>query len=390
MKKICCLLLAIIYSTLCASAVMAEATPVSIKELPELTSPHWKQSYEAYGRTIDVDVDITIPEAETAPVLKVRWAPVLEDPLRSELEAEYEKADKQDKQHYYSFESTAFSTLSLEHKYPVLWGTSKKRDNLDSVTTTCHDLIGYDPDKAYADNNSMTVKEAAEIVRSHLQEVFPDVELRLDTVILYGKTFWRKNKKTVYDKGFYSMRLTQCFHGIPYMASIYKTYTNPNDQQWDWDKQENQKRRWNMFHGVIDGTVFSKDSWIFTAHLYEETQQLCKDVALVPFDAVKSQVENLINSGYVRWINSVTLGYVHFETENDREFVLVPCWVVWCEYLPEGPHSEKDYGVNDSELMFINNNYYRPLIINALTGEMFDPESTEPGRIMCPDLSAWQ
>ena len=186
------------------------------------------------------------------------------------------------------------------------------------------------------------------------------------------------------------MRLTQCFHGIPYMASIYKTYTKPNDQQWDWDKQENQKRRWNMFHGVIDGTVFSEDSWIITAHLYEEKQQLCQDVPLVPFDAVKSQVENLINSGYVRWINSVTLGYVHFETSDDQEFVLIPCWVVWCEYLPEGPQSEKDYGVNDSELMFINNNYYRPLIINALTGEMFNPESTEPGRIICPDLSAWQ
>ena len=174
------------------------------------------------------------------------------------------------------------------------------------------------------------------------------------------------------------------------MASIYDTYTDPNDQLWDWNNQENRNRRWNMFHGVVDGMVFSEDSWYFTSHLYEEKEPLCQDVPLVPFDAVKSQVENLITSGYVRWINSVTLGYVHFETDNDREFVLIPCWVVWCEYHKGGAQSEKKYGINDSELMFENSDYYRPLVINALTGGIFDPESTVPGRTKCPDLSAWQ
>ena len=60
----------------------------------------------------------------------------------------------------------------------------------------------------------MTVREATEIIRTHLKEVLPDVELRLDTVVLYGKTFWRRNKKTVYDKGFYSLHLTQCFQRV--------------------------------------------------------------------------------------------------------------------------------------------------------------------------------
>ena len=390
MKRICSLLLALMLGTLCVSAAAAETVAVSIKELPDVTTPRWKQTYEAYGRTIDVDVDITIPEAEKAPVLKVRWASPLTDPLRSELAEAYEKADKNDKKHYYSFDSTDYLTLSLEHQFPILWGTSKKKDNLDGVTTTCRDLIGYDPDQAYAENNPMTVREAAEVIRRELKNVFPDTEIRLDTVVLYGKTFWRKSKKTVYDKGFYSLRLTQCFHGIPYMASICDAYSDPNDQLWDWNRKENWSRVWNMHHGVVKGTVFSEDSWILGAHLYEETEQLCKDVPIVPFDAVKSQVEAQIMSGHVRWINSVTLGYVHFETENDREFVLVPCWVVWCEYHKDGPQSEKTFGINDSELMFENSDYYRPLIINAQTGKLYALESSEPGRTKAPDLSAWQ
>ena len=147
MKRICSLLLAIMLGALCVSAAAAETAAVSIKELPGVTSPRWKRGYEAYGRTIKVDVEVTIPEAETAPVLKVRRASPLTDPLRSELAEEYRKADKKDKKHYYDFDSTDFETLRLEHKYPILWGTSKKKDNLDGVTNTSSDLINYDPDQ---------------------------------------------------------------------------------------------------------------------------------------------------------------------------------------------------------------------------------------------------
>ena len=68
MKRICSFLLAIIFSTLCASAAMADTRTFSIKELPDVTSPRWKQTYEAYGRTIDVDVEIIIPEVENAKI----------------------------------------------------------------------------------------------------------------------------------------------------------------------------------------------------------------------------------------------------------------------------------------------------------------------------------
>ena len=103
MKRICCFLLAILFSILCAFAAMAEATPVSIKELPGLTSPHWKQTYEAYGRTIDVDVDIYIPPTEKAPVIKVQTALGIPEPENSKLVKEYKNADKEDKINSFCF-----------------------------------------------------------------------------------------------------------------------------------------------------------------------------------------------------------------------------------------------------------------------------------------------
>ena len=396
MKRICSLLLAIILSALCTPAAMAEAAPVSIKELPAVTSPHWKQTYEACGRTIDVDVDITIPAVESAPALMVRWAPALEDPLRSELAAEYEKADKQDNKHYYRFKNNN-AYLSLDHKWPLRGGTKKDKEDFAKVTSDENDLIRFDPDQAYAENNPMTVREAAEIIRTHLREVLPDVDIQLDTAWTIGAVRWKRNKKILDNKGFYCLNMRQCFHGIPLMASICAAYTDPFDQLWSEGIGDDNEThiyilvRRDVDQGLIRGSVYSEDSWHFVAYLYEETEKLCNDLPLVPFDAVKSQVEDLITDGYVRWINSVTLGYAQFKTENKDDYVLIPSWVVWCEYLPDGPQAEKEYGVNDSELLFDGNNgFYRPLIINAQTGKLYDPESTEPGRIICPDLSAWQ
>lgn len=397
MKRICSLLLTILFSVLYITAAMAETRTFSIKELPEVTSPRWKQTYEAYGRSIDVDVEITIPEAETAPALKVQWAPALEDPLRSKLAAEYENADKEDNKHYYSFKSKKGLTLYLKHKWPLRGGSKKNKEDWTKVSGDENDLPRFDPDQAYAENNSMTVQEATEVARTHLKEVFPDMEISLDTVWLSGGTRWKRNKKTIDEKGYYHLNMRQCFHGIPLMASISAAYTDPFDQRWR--KILDEKDAPYMYilvqrdndQGIVRSSVYSEDSWNFVAHLYEETEQLCQDMPLVPFDAVKSQVEDLITGGYVRWINSVTLGYAQFKTGNMDDFALVPSWVVWCEYLPEGPYSEKEYGVNDSELMFDGNSgYYRPLIINAQTGKLYDPESKEPGRIICPDLSAWQ
>lgn len=387
MKRVCSLLLILIMIILSVSLAQAETEPVSIKELPGITSPVWEQTYEACGRTIDIDVAIDIPDVEKAPVIRVRTADPLPDPERSELIREYKEKDKKAKKAYYDFGSDDYRSVWIDEAYPVLWGNSKKKDNLDGVTSDERDLPRYNPDEVYADKTDLTVRHAWEILDSRLKELVPGTETKLDRVLVTGKTFWRKSKKPVYDKGFYTLHLSQCFHGIPVKTYIRKAFY-PGEQA----TEEAHERIWNSHgRGAVSGAVFSDTSYYFVAWLYKETGIVCEDIPLLPFDAVKDKVEALIQSGYVRWINSITLGYVQFDTEDPKEQILLPCWVVWCEYHREGAQSEKEYGINDSPLMFDGNNYYyHPLVINAQTGEMIDPESTAENRAMCPDLSAWQ
>ena len=66
MKRVCSLLLILIMIILSIPLAQAETEAVSIKELPGMTATVWKQTYDAHGRTIDIDVAIDIPDVEKA------------------------------------------------------------------------------------------------------------------------------------------------------------------------------------------------------------------------------------------------------------------------------------------------------------------------------------
>ena len=382
MRKLCCLLLAILFSTLCSTAATAEAQTFSIKELPGVTSPRWQQTYEAHGRTIDVDADIYIPSTDAAPVIKVQTASGIPEPEKSKLAKEYENADKKDRINSFYFESDDYSTY-IQHAIPPLAGNTKKdMYNAATMWEKVQDLPRYDENQAYAYNNKLTVKQAAEVVVKNIQAFFPDTELWVDTVYIGGETYYRKNNKHISDLGYYDLNMTQCFRGIPFITEIRNAYL---------DRRKDELNFESFDKGTVAARVYSDSAWLFNACLYQESGTVCEDIPLLPFDAVKEKIEALILSGHIRWINSVSLGYVQYATMNPKEQVLLPSWVVWTEYHPDGPESESSYGVNDSGLFFLGDNpYYMPIIINAQTGEMIDPKNKTKDRCMCPDLSAWQ
>ena len=78
-----CLSLLMLWPTL----AIGEGQSYAIHELPCVTSSHWQETYEAYGRTISVDVEIEIPSVETAPVILVQAASPLPDARVEELQA---------------------------------------------------------------------------------------------------------------------------------------------------------------------------------------------------------------------------------------------------------------------------------------------------------------
>lgn len=377
MKRMFCF---IVSAMLCLAETptgTAETQHYSIQQLPGETTAAWQQTYQAHGRIIDVNVTIDIPIADAAPVLTVTAAQPLAEPLYSELKAWCAQAKQDDKVNNYAFRSTNFST-AVTHATPPAWGDTRNSEFVAGVMGEDQfDLYRFDMNTAYADNNPLTVAGAISIAQQQAAALYPNEVFHLRNVYVSGRTFWKQNNISIRDTGSYNLKFTQIFHDIPFMASIHQAFSLFAVGNED---------VWLESRGVMNASVYNADAWSINCCLYQETGVLHKDSSLLPFDAVKEQVEALILSGHVRWLDSVSLGYVQFDTSDPNEQVLFPCWVVWCEYHPGGAQSERTGGENSSATLMYdgNNDYYRPLIINAQTGEMIDPESEAEGRCLFP------
>lgn len=369
---------------ICLALFPAEAAGAlySIQQLSSATAPAWQQTYQAHGRTIQANVTIDIPQVPAAPVLTVQAASPIPEPLNSQLTAWYQQALKDDQVNRYSFSSTNYRT-ALTHAVPPAWGETRNSEFVaGAMSAQSTDLYEYDENAAYAEDSPLTVAGAISIATQHASELFPAMAFSLRNVYTTGRSFWKDSHQPISAQGHYTMLFAQVFHGIPFAASIHEAFTQ---------FAIGNENSWLSQRGIMRASIYDAQAWGLSCILYQETGTLHADIPLLPFDEVKSQVEALILSGHVRWVDSVSLGYVQFDTDDPEEQVLVPCWVVWCEFHPDGAESEQENGENsNASLMYDgNNSYYRPLIFNAQTGHMVDPESEAEGRCLCPDILIW-
>ena len=124
MKKLSTFIALICFAFTSASA---EVGYYSIRDLPSVTSPQWKTQYHATNHTIEVDVDVVIPEVECAPVITVRQMPALNETVYRTLDAWYAQAEKDDRINRYSFRSNDYST-QVTHALPPAWGENRDSD----------------------------------------------------------------------------------------------------------------------------------------------------------------------------------------------------------------------------------------------------------------------
>ena len=371
-------LLLVFWLLLASLPACGETQYYSISDLPDVTSERWKETYQAYGRTIDVDVEIEIPAVTTAPVLLVRSASSVSEATAQEIEKQCEAAMEADKVNSYSFKSTDFVT-SYDYGTPPQWGKTQDAEYEMTMSWNSHLLLDYSMDKAYAEDNDLLLCDAVETAQKQIEALYHCEKLKLTNVATFDRTFYKKSKEKISEQGYYHLEMHQVFRGIPLMASVQNAFSEKG--LWN-------ENLWIKERGRASADVWGENSFLISCWFYEESDVLYQDIPLLPFDGLKYQVEELINAGYVRDIFSVNLGYVQFDTENSEEQALVPAWVVWCEYQQEGPQAERT-GPLYTDGWLEHEPYYRPLIINAQTGEMIDPESTKEGRCMMPEIMTW-
>lgn len=339
---------------------MAEAVAskyVSIGDIKEEVKDGWHQTYYYNGEQIEVSVEITVPDVEKIPIVRVKWPGVIQ---LDDVPAHAVINDNGKEGFNYYVESKPGAIFSI--------GAGGQQQ--------------YYEDGARAENSPLSSEEAKSFMQEKLlyyaKKIAP-IDFQFSFMQTYSRSYKISSanssgfaldyNKPTSEMGHYAIYFNQIFHGIPYVHPdiVFETHLKSEPVE-------------NATMGTLVGTVGSKDDYAIIFNPIIEDVALAEDVPLLPFSQIKAEFERLIESGYIRSVYKVQLEYVRLNNPDDlgNTYILMPAWVVdgiimrspkdpTPQYTDEEVARKKIYG----EL---------PAFVNAQTAKYYDPKDKSPTR----------
>ena len=336
----------------------------TINQLREQAAEGWHEIYEAYGREIVADIDITVPDVEQVPVEKLEFAH--REPQITEEETGLK--------FYIRPEDNVFSFETLDY---VDTTTGK----IDKGNGMC---IGnpHEWNRAYAEGNELTLLNIVEIIRNALAIMKLDEDnWDLDHPYeLRTASFIDPETKEIIAPGEYTVYFHQMIGGIPLLNHAGATY--------------NQKTRGNAIIR-LRGTVINEGMYDISIPSLKTTEKLADDIPLCSLSKVISAIEKEIEAGHIRKIYDLEFGYVFYEdpdyvtkTTQTDHFYAIPVWQLNCLYMSNRQKELPEYG-GDEAWNERDSLEYSSLVINAQTGDMQDFMSQAEDRAVYKGFISW-
>lgn len=362
----------------------ANSNMVSISELRQQveTMGRWTQTYEAHGRTIEVDIPIYIPnEKELAVYDCSAYTEYIKNP------------NSDDKNNVYSYNEN-LRELTKEND-----GTSEadievygKGTELRIMLNNPEDLLGknkndnikikeygfyqyqVDDKVTYAENNEMSLEEAEkyleEIVEYFIKDEYNGIDI--DYIKIAGRG--RKTKSYTdeelgeyvdyYPKGSYFFNYYQTLHKIPIMMTIIATLNNKQENKIYGDLFE----YWGTTGGICQ--IMDRNSFWLTIKWMKIEKEHEETVKLLPIEQIINTVEKEIKAGHIRNVYALKLGYIIYLNDRSPEtYTLYPMWVLDCDYVED---KNKGIKVNPYSDDIRDCFSFERICINPETAEMMD------------------
>ena len=363
---------------------LANSDMVSVSELRQQGEAmgRWTQTYEAHGRTIEVDIPIYIPnEKELAVYDCSAYTEYIKNP------------NSDDKNNVYSYNEN-LRELTKEND-----GTSEadievygKGTELRIMLNNPEDLLGknkndnikikeygfyqyqVDDKVTYAENNEMSLEEAEkyleEIVEYFIKDEYNGIDI--DYIKIAGRG--RKTKSYTdeelgeyvdyYPKGSYFFNYYQTLHKIPIMMTIIATLNNKQENKIYGDLFE----YWGTTGGICQ--IMDRNSFWLTIKWMKIEKEHEETVKLLPIEQIINTVEKEIKAGHVRNVYALKLGYIIYLNDRSPEtYTLYPMWVLDCDYVE---NKNKEIKVNPYSDDIRDCFSFERICINPETAEMMD------------------
>ena len=365
---------------------LASGDMVSISELRQQVEAmgRWTQTYEAHGRTIEVDIPIYIPnEKELAVYDCSAYTDYIKNPNNEDKTNVYAynenlkelvKEESDDKSENAIIEVYDNGTeLRIMFNSPEELLEHNTRDYIKIKES------GYYPDKVnadviYAENSDLSLMEAEkyleEIVRFFIRDGYDGIDI--DYIKIAGRG--RKTRSYTdeelgecadyYPKGTYFFNYYQKLHHIPIMMTIIATLNN---------KQENGVYGdlfgfWGTTGGICQ--IMDRNSFWLTIKWMKIEKEHEETVRLLPIEQIINTVEKEIKAGHVRNVYALKLGYIIYLNDRSPEtYTLYPMWVLDCDYVE---NKNKEIKVNPYSDDIRDCFSFERICINPETAEMMD------------------
>ena len=393
---------------------LASGDMVSISELRQQVEAmgRWTKTYEAHGRTIEVDVPIIVPEVEEFPVFSVEPYYAVYEQCLTRDGTMLEKIGEDGWCSVYA-ESNLLSEEGIIGKARVLdlddfeqvdfdanYSSPRDEHNLNTKYTSKF-FYPYEIDQAdiYAEDNPASLEDAVANMEKVVGYFYPEepavmvdrVELRSRLHKVKGIDDYNLGDYVEdYPSGTYNLSIREKMGGIPIYVDVGdrlsldlasdKGKKGVNDF---WRKNVKLWRVKDNYFEFMNRSRFELDAvWLKRVNKIEE------DVPLQNVDVIINNLEKEIEKGKIRKIYALKLGYcVYFSDEGENIYTIYPVWMCECDYTESAKEELKKFEqVQDDRKQY----YYKQLVINAQTGQI-EPYLIEKQELAyCPRIITWE
>jgi hypothetical protein len=333
---------------------------LTVKQMREQPPARWEQVYETKWRTVSIDVQPMLPQADKIPVLKVVpdfWQPDV-SALGTGWKSEVSRLG-----------STTFRAYLNDMD-------QEERDAMGKTTTTNY-YPPFNMNASYAQGNGLTLND----ILNHLKRIMGamgegQMQWQYDRPnrVMVNTTVSKKTDMLLLP-GSYSVSLNQQLQDVPLLCHVLEGVEGAKDQEM-------------RLHIGLTFQTRTLESVSLGGKQVKVTDELADDVPLCGFDKVKAAIEEEIQAGHIREIFDVELGYALYnepgvsrrpgaEWMKTAVFYAVPVWRVNCHYVENGQKELRDYtGLDVPERAVME---YKTLIVNAQTGVTVDRSDNRKG-----------
>ena len=287
-----------------------------------------------------------------------------------------------------------YTVLYMGDEYDQKYGFNKRTQLTDYHIDTAWRLDDAELADIHAKNQPISAGEVVNKVKNMIRELYDEsisIELkRIEVVSSFQKGKMVSDKMTSLGDyefgdltgiGGYGIEAYPTLDGVPIISSAASGYI-----------EKGAEKIYDVLyfaHPSADVFYYSDDYMnISMMNAYKTKEVVIENTGLCEFDNIYNTIEKIVDTGKIKRIYSINLGYVIYLDKNEEysskkekggekwdysEYLLVPTWVVMCSYSENGSNNDKAE-VNSDHVCERQDLNYQQIFIDAQTGKLHDPK----------------